>query len=172
VSILREKFPEIRVRVVNAVDPMTLQPMSEHPHGLADRDFDAIFTGDKPSTFASHGYPWLNHLLTYRRTNHDDLHAGGYEEVETTTAPFDIVVRNDLDRFQLVEEAIDRVPLPGPVAADAKQAIRDELIEHAEYIREHGKDLPEIRNWNWKRGVVERGGTRALSSLLESRRVR
>jgi xylulose-5-phosphate/fructose-6-phosphate phosphoketolase len=149
VSIVREHFPDLRVRVVNVVDLMTLQPASEHPHGLADRDFDTIFTKDKPIIFAHHGYPWLIHRLTYRRTNHDNLHVRGYKEEGTTTTPFDMVVRNDLDRFHLVADVIDRVPKLGPVAAYAKQAIRDKLIEHAEYIRAHGEDMPEIRNWRW-----------------------
>ena len=148
-SMLREYFAELRVRVVNVVDLMTLQPASEHPHGLLDRDFDTIFTKDKPIIFAYHGYPWLIHRLTYRRTNHDNLHVRGYKEEGTTTTPFDMVVRNDLDRFHLVADVIDRVPKLGPVAAYAKQAIRDKLIEHAEYIREHGEDLPEIRSWRW-----------------------
>jgi xylulose-5-phosphate/fructose-6-phosphate phosphoketolase len=156
VSILRGHFPELRVRVVNVVDLMTLQPASEHPHGLPDRDFDTIFTKDKPIIFAYHGYPWLIHRLSYRRTNHANLHVRGYKEEGTTTTPFDMVVRNDLDRFHLVADVIDRVPKLGPVAAYAKQAIRDALIEHAEYIREHGEDLPEIRNWRWNPGVGER----------------
>jgi len=154
VSILREQFPELRVRVVNVVDLMTLQPTSEHPHGLPDRDFDTIFTRDKPVIFAYHGYPWLIHRLTYRRTNHENLHVRGYKEEGTTTTPFDMVVRNELDRFHLVADVLDRVPKLGPAAAYAKQAIRDKLIEHAEYIREHGEDLPEIRNWRWTAGVV------------------
>jgi xylulose-5-phosphate/fructose-6-phosphate phosphoketolase len=154
VSILREHFPELRVRVVNVVDLMTLQPASEHPHGLPDRDFDTLFTRDRPTIFAYHGYPWLIHRLTYRRTNHDNLHVRGYKEEGTTTTPFDMVVRNDLDRFHLVADVIDRVPKLGPVAAYAKQAIRDKLIEHAEYIRAHGEDLPEIRDWRWDPGVV------------------
>ena len=148
--LLREHFPELRVRVVNVVDLMALQPASEHPHGLSDRDFDSIFTRDKPIIFAYHGYPWLIHRLTYRRTGHTNLHVRGYKEEGTTTTPFDMVVRNDLDRFHLVDDVIDRVPKLGPVAAYAKQAIRDKLIEHAEYIREHGEDLPEIREWRWQ----------------------
>jgi len=154
VSMLRRQFPELRVRVVNVVDLMTLQPTSEHPHGLPDRDFDTIFTRDKPIIFAYHGYPWLIHRLTYRRTNHDNLHVRGYKEEGTTTTPFDMAVRNDLDRFHLVADVIDRVPKLVRVAAYAKQAIRDKLIEHAEYIRENGEDLPEIRNWRWTSGVV------------------
>jgi len=153
VSILSEQFPQLRVRVVNVVDLMTLQPRSEHPHGLSDRDFDTLFTRDKPVIFAYHGYPWLIHRLTYRRTNHDNLHVRGYKEEGTTTTPFDMVVRNDLDRFHLVADVIDRVPKLGPVAAYAKQAIRDKLIEHAEYIRARGEDLPEVRNWRWTPGA-------------------
>ena len=149
VLLLREHFPELRVRVVNVVDLMTLQPESEHPHGLSDRDFDTIFTPDKPIIFAYHGYPWLIHRLAYRRTNHANLHVRGYKEEGTTTTPFDMVVRNDLDRFHLMADVIDRVPKLGPVAAYAKQAIRDKLIEHEQYIREHGQDLPEIRDWRW-----------------------
>jgi xylulose-5-phosphate/fructose-6-phosphate phosphoketolase len=150
VQLVREHFPELRVRVVNVVDLMTLQPESEHPHGLSDRDFDTIFTRDKPIIFAYHGYPWLIHRLAYRRTNHRNLHVRGYKEEGTTTTPFDMVVRNDLDRFHLVADVIDRVPKLGPVAAYAKQAIRDKLIEHAHYVREHGEDLPEIREWRWE----------------------
>jgi len=149
VLLLREHFPELRVRVVNVVDLMTLQPESEHPHGLSDRDFDTIFTRDKSIIFAYHGYPWLIHRLAYRRTNHHNLHVRGYKEEGTTTTPFDMVVCNDLDRFHLVADVIDRVPKLGPVAAYAKQAIRDKLIEHAHYIRKHGEDLPEIRDWRW-----------------------
>jgi len=154
VSILREHFPQLRVRVVNIVDLMTLQPHTEHPHGLSDRDFDTLFTRDKPVIFAYHGYPWLIHRLTYRRTNHENLHVRGYKEEGTTTTPFDMVVRNDLDRFHLVADVIDRVPKLGPVAAYAKQAIRDKLIEHAEYIRKRGEDLPEVRNWRWTPDAV------------------
>jgi xylulose-5-phosphate/fructose-6-phosphate phosphoketolase len=150
VSILRREFPDLRVRVVNVVDLMTLQPTSEHPHGLSDRDFDAIFTTDKPILFAYHGYPWLIHRLTYRRTNHRNLHVRGYKEEGTTTTPFDMAVLNDLDRFHLVSDVIDRVPKLGAIAAYAKQAIRDKWIEHRQYIREHGEDLPEVRNWRWE----------------------
>jgi len=149
VSILREQFPDLRVRVVNVVDLMALQPTSEHPHGLSDRDFDTIFTRDRPIIFAFHGYPWLIHRLTYRRTNHRNLHVRGYKEEGTTTTPFDMAVLNDLDRFHLVADVIDRVPKLGPQAAYAKQAIRDKLIEHRQYIRAHGEDLPEVRDWRW-----------------------
>ena len=146
---LREFFPELKVRVVNVVDLMTLQPESEHPHGLADRDFDTIFTRDKPIIFAYHGYPWLIHRLTYRRTNHGNLHVRGYKEEGTTTTPFDMAVLNHIDRFSLVADVIDRVAKLGPVAAYAKQTLRDRLIEHKQYIHEHGEDMPEIRDWRW-----------------------
>jgi len=150
VLLLREHFPALRVRVVNVVDLMTLQPRSEHPHGLSDRDFDTLFTRDKPILFAYHGYPWLIHRLAYRRTNHHNLHVRGYKEEGTTTTPFDMVVRNDLDRFHLVCDVIDRVPKLGAKAAYTKQAMREKLTEHALYIREHGEDLPEIRSWQWE----------------------
>jgi xylulose-5-phosphate/fructose-6-phosphate phosphoketolase len=152
VLILREQIPDLKVRVVNVVDLMTLQPESEHPHGLSDRAFDAIFTRDKPIIFAYHGYPWLIHRLTYRRTNHDNLHVRGYKEEGTTTTPFDLAVMNDIDRFHLVEDVIDRVPKLGPVAAYGKQLIRDKLIEHKQYIYEHGEDLPEVQQWAWRGG--------------------
>ena len=150
VSILREQFPDLKVRVVNVVDLMALQPETEHPQGLSDRDFDTLFTRDKPIIFAYHGYPWLIHRLTYRRTNHANLHVRGYKEEGTTTTAFDMVVLNDLDRFHLVADVIDRVPKLGPMAAYAKQAIRDKLIEHRQYIHVHGEDLPEVRNWRWE----------------------
>lgn len=149
VSILREMFPVLRVRVVNVVDLMTLQPESEHPHGLSERDFDSIFTADKPIIFVYHGYPWLIHRLAYRRTNHSNLHVRGYKEEGTTTTPFDMAVLNDIDRFDLVMDVIDRVPKLGSRAAYGKQAMRDKLIEHTQYIHEHGEDMPEIRNWRW-----------------------
>ena len=150
ISILREHVPELKVRVINVVDLMKLQPPSEHPHGLSDADFDSLFTKDKPIIFAFHGYPWLIHRLTYRRTNHDNLHVRGYKEEGTITTPFDMCVLNDLDRFHLVGDVIDRVPGLTTRAAYAKQALRDKLIEHKHYIREHGEDLPEIRNWKWR----------------------
>ncbi|PYO57680.1 MAG: phosphoketolase [Candidatus Rokuibacteriota bacterium] len=149
VSLLRQHVPELRVRVINVVDLMRLQPAEEHPHGLSHRDFDALFTTDTPIIFAYHGYPWLIHRLTYRRTNHKNLHVRGYKEEGTTTTPFDMAVRNDIDRFHLVADVIDRVPKLGTVAAYAKQAIRDKLIEHAQYIVAHGDDLPEVRDWKW-----------------------
>ncbi len=149
VELLRTFFPELKVRVINVVDLMMLQPRSEHPHGLSDKDFDVLFTADKPILFAYHGYPWLIHRLTYRRTNHKNLHVRGYKEEGTTSTPFDMVVMNDLDRFHLVADVIDRVPQLGSKAAYAKQAIRDKLIEHKQYVTKHGEDLPEVRNWKW-----------------------
>ena len=149
VDILRQHFPDLKIRVVNVVDLMTLQPKTEHPHGLSDKDFDSIFTTDKPVIFAYHGYPWLIHRLTYRRTNHENIHVRGYKEEGTTTTPFDMVVLNDLDRFHLVGDVIDRVPKLGYVAAYAKQFIRDKLIEHKHYVTTYGEDMPEIQNWKW-----------------------
>ncbi len=150
VRLLRENLPELKVRVVNVVDLMRLQPESEHPHGLSDRDFDGLFTKDRPIVFAFHGYPWLIHRLTYRRTNHENLHVRGYKEEGTTTTPFDMVVKNDLDRFHLVMDVIDRVPSLGSRVAHLKQKMTDHLVEHRAYIAEHGEDMPEIRDWRWK----------------------
>ena len=149
VSLLREYAPELKVRVVNVVDLMRLQPEEEHPHGLSDRDFDTLFTTDKPVIFAYHGYPWLIHRLTYRRTNHGNFHVRGYKEEGTTTTPFDMAVLNEIDRFHLVADVIDRVPKLGTMAAYAKQAISDRLIDHAQYIAEHGDDMPAVRDWQW-----------------------
>ena len=149
VDLLRTLIPDLKVRVINVVDLMKLQPESEHPHGLSDKEFDILFTRDKPIIFAFHGYPWLIHRLTYRRTNHDNLHVRGYKEEGTTTTPFDMTVLNDLDRFHLVSDVIDRVPRLGSHAAYAKQAMQEKLIEHKQYIVEHGEDLPEVRNWKW-----------------------
>jgi len=149
VKLLRKFVPGLKVRVVNVVDLMALQPPSEHPHGLSDPDFDALFTADKPIIFAFHGYPWLIHRLTYRRTNHGNLHVRGYKEEGTTTTPFDMTVLNDLDRFHLVNDVIDRVPHLGSAMAYVKQAIRDTLLNHKAYIRKHGEDMPEVRDWKW-----------------------
>jgi xylulose-5-phosphate/fructose-6-phosphate phosphoketolase len=149
VTLLRHYFPDLKIRVINVVDLMRLQPASEHPHGLSDKEFDLLFTTDKPIVFAFHGYPLLIHRLTYRRTNHPNLHVRGYKEEGTTTTPFDMVVRNDLDRFHLVADVIDRVPTLRARAAYVQQAIRDKLIEHKQYIAAHGEDMPEIRNWKW-----------------------
>jgi len=151
VDILRDKIPDLKIRVVNIVDLMTLQPREEHPHGLRDRDFDDIFTTDKPVIFAYHGYPWLIHRLAYRRTNHKNLHVRGYKEEGTTSTPFDMVVMNDLDRFHLVADVVERVPRLRQRAAYVKQYVRDRLIAHKEYIRQYGEDMPEIRNWKWTR---------------------
>ncbi|WP_333841129.1 phosphoketolase family protein [Pelomicrobium sp.] len=149
VTLLRRYVPALKVRVVNVVDLMTLQPQEEHPHGLSDREFDGLFTTDKPIIFAYHGYPWLIHRLTYRRTNHKNLHVRGYKEEGTTTTPFDMAVRNDLDRFHLAMDVIDRVPKLGYAAAYAKQALRDKLIDHRHYIERHGEDMPEVLDWTW-----------------------
>ena len=149
VSILREQLPELKIRVVNVVDLMKLQPQSEHPHGLSDAAFDALFTKDKHIIFAFHGYPWLIHRLTYRRTNHDNLHVRGYKEEGTITTPFDMTVRNDLDRFHLVMDTIDRLPQTGDRGIALKQQLKAKLIEHKRYIDKYGEDMPEIRNWKW-----------------------
>jgi len=152
VELLRQHLPDLKVRVINVVDLMTLQPENEHPHGLPDREFDALFTTDKPLIFAYHGYPWLIHRLTYRRSNHKNLHVRGYIEEGTTTTPFDMAVLNRLDRFHLVEAVISRVPKLANVAAYAAQHVRDKLIEHKNYIRKYGEDMPEIREWKWPSG--------------------
>ena len=149
VELMKTFFPELKVRVVNIVNLMALQPPGEHPHGLSDARFDALFTTDKPIVFAFHGYPWLIHRLTYRRTNHSNLHVRGYKEEGTTTTPFDMVVLNDLDRFHLVLDVIQRVPLPAERAEPASREMHERLRKHREYIERHGEDLPEIRNWKW-----------------------
>ena len=149
VDLLRQQVPELKVRVVNVVNLMTLQPSEEHPHGLNDKDFDTLFTTDKPIIFAFHGYPYLIHRLCYRRTNHKNLHVRGYKEEGTTTTPFDMAVLNDLDRFHLISDVIDRVPRLGYKAAHLKQFARDKLIEHKQYIHRYGQDMPEILNWKW-----------------------
>ena len=148
-SILREHVPELKIRVVNVVDLMRLQPESEHPHGLSDSEFDALFTLDRPIVFAYHGYPWLIHRLTYRRTNHGNLHVRGYKEEGTTTTPFDMVMLNDLDRFHLVIDVIDRVPGLGGRAAHLRQDMEDRRLRARAYTREHGEDDPAIRDWVW-----------------------
>jgi xylulose-5-phosphate/fructose-6-phosphate phosphoketolase len=164
VELLRGFFPALKMRVVNVVDLMKLQPATEHPHGLNERDFDALFTKDKPIIFAFHGYPWLIHRLTYRRTNHKNLHVRGYKEEGTTTTPFDMVVLNDLDRFHLAGDVIDRLPQLGARAAYSKQELRDRLFDHKQYVCTHGDDMPQIRNWKWgdaaigSRVVADTGG--------------
>jgi xylulose-5-phosphate/fructose-6-phosphate phosphoketolase len=149
VSILRAHLPALKIRVVNVVDLMRLQPPSEHPHGLSDEDFDALFTRDKPVIFAFHGYPTLVHRLSYRRTNHANIHVRGYKEEGTITTPFDMTVLNELDRFHLVIDTIDRLPQTGAPGQQLQQHLRDKLVAHREYICEHGEDMPEIRNWRW-----------------------
>lgn len=149
VAILRERIPEIKIRVVNVVDLMKLQPEAEHPHGLSDSDFDSLFTTNKPIVFAYHGYPTLIHRLTYRRTNHHNLHVRGYKEEGTITTAFDMTVLNDMDRFHLVSDVVDRLPQLGSRGNYLKQLMQNKLIEHKEYIHEHGEDMPEIRNWKW-----------------------
>ncbi len=142
-------MPDLRLRVVNVVDLMTLQSPSQHPHGLSDRDFDSLFTRERPVIFAYHGYPYLIHRLTYRRTNHDQIHVHGFQEKGTTTTPFDMAVMNELDRFHLAIAALDRLPKLSLDATRAKQQFRHKLIEHARHVREHGEDMPEIRDWTW-----------------------
>ena len=149
VDILRRNLPDLKIRVVNVVDLMTLQPSTEHPHGLPDREFDSLFTADKPVVFAFHGYPWLIHRLTYRRTGHGNFHVRGFKEEGTTTTPFDMTVLNDLDRFHLAGDVIDRVPRLRNIAAHIKQDLRNKLFEHKRYVVKHGDDMPEIRDWKW-----------------------
>ncbi|MDD5704486.1 MAG: phosphoketolase family protein [Kiritimatiellae bacterium] len=149
VSILRQHLPDLKVRVVNVVDLMKLQPQGEHPHGLSDEQFDALFTKDKHVIFAFHGYPWLIHRLTYRRTNHHNIHVRGYKEEGTITTPFDMTVLNELDRFHLVMDTIDRLPQTGKRGSALKQQLEKKLVEHKRYINEHGLDMPEIRDWKW-----------------------
>jgi xylulose-5-phosphate/fructose-6-phosphate phosphoketolase len=149
VDLLRTHLPDLKVRVVNVVDLMTLQPATEHPHGLSDREFDSIFTPDRPVIFAFHGYPWLIHRLVYRRSCSDRFHVRGYKEEGTTTTPFDMAVLNDLDRFHLAGDVIDRIPrLRG--AGHVKQFLRDRLVEHHQYVRTHGEDLPDVEGWRWR----------------------
>ena len=148
-AILRERLPELKVRVVNVVDLMRLQPDTEHPHGLPDHEFDALFTLSRPVIFAYHGYPWLIHRLTYQRANHQNLHVRGYKEEGTTTTPFDMVMLNDLDRFHLVIDVIDRVPGLAETAAHLRQEMVDTRLRARAYTREHGEDVPEVRDWTW-----------------------
>jgi len=148
-ALLRRHFPDLKVRVINVVDLMRLQPQSEHPHGLSDAEFDAVFTTDTPVIFAYHGYPWLIHRLTYRRTNHDYLHVRGYKEEGTTTTPFDMVMLNDLDRYHLVMDVIDRVPGLAAHAGHERQLMVDQRLRARAYTRENGEDDPEVRAWTW-----------------------
>ena len=148
-AILRERLPELRVRVVNVVDLMRLQPESEHPHGSSDVEFDSLFTTDRPVVFAYHGYPWLIHRLTYRRTNHANLHVRGYKEEGATTTPFDMVMLNDLDRFHLVKDVIDRVPGLAARASHLRQEMVDRRLEARAWTRAHGEDHPDVRDWTW-----------------------
>jgi xylulose-5-phosphate/fructose-6-phosphate phosphoketolase len=150
VSILRERIPELKIRVINVVDLMTLQSANEHPHSLSDEDFDYLFTLNKPIIFAFHGYPWLIHRLTYRRHNHGNLHVRGYKEEGTTTTPFDMVVLNDLDRFHLVIDVLNRVNVVKELSENLKQEMLDKLEEHKKYITQYGEDLPEVQNWKWQ----------------------
>jgi xylulose-5-phosphate/fructose-6-phosphate phosphoketolase len=168
VSILREHLPDLKVRVVNVVDLMKLQPPSEHPHGLSDADFDALFTADKPVIFAFHAYPWLIHRLTYRRTNHGNIHVRGYKEEGTISTPFDMTVRNDLDRFHLVMDTLDRLPQTGISGVQLKQRLLVKLVEHKQYIEQHGEDLPEIRNWQWGALHVGKLGVTSPDISLQS----
>ena len=153
VQILKHYIPDLKVRVVNIVDLMTLQPKEHHPHGLSDREFDALFTRDKPVIFAYHGYPWTIHRLTYRRTNHDNIHARGYNEEGTTTTPFDMTVLNGLDRYHLVQGVLDRLPKVKSANIGLMQAMEGKLLEHRAYIRAHGQDMPEILGWKWEQGL-------------------
>jgi xylulose-5-phosphate/fructose-6-phosphate phosphoketolase len=149
VSILRQHLPGLKIRVINVVDLMKLEPELEHPHGLSDADFDALFTADKPIVFAYHGYPKLIHQLTYRRTNHENMHVRGYKEEGTITTYFDMTVLNDLDRFHLVQDVINRLPQLGADGVKLKRLMKDKLIKHKKYIDLHGMDMPEILNWKW-----------------------
>jgi len=148
-DLLRQHFPDIKIRLVNVVDLMTLQPSSEHPHGLSDREFDSMFTTDKPVVFAYHGYPWLIHRLTYRRGGHNNFHVRGYKEEGTTTTPFDMTVLNSLDRYHLAGDVVDRVPRLQRIGADFQQLMRNKLVEHKQYVCEHGDDMPEVKDWIW-----------------------
>jgi xylulose-5-phosphate/fructose-6-phosphate phosphoketolase len=148
-DILRRELPDLKVRVVNVVDLMRLQDANEHPHGLTDSEFDGLFTDDRPVVFAYHGYPWLIHRLTYRRKGHTEWHVRGYKEEGTTTTPFDMVMLNDLDRYHLVIDVIDRVPSLGSAQAGLRQRMQDARIRARAWTREHGDDIPEVRDWTW-----------------------
>jgi xylulose-5-phosphate/fructose-6-phosphate phosphoketolase len=158
VDLLRKHLPELKIRVVNVVDLMTLQPKDQHPHGISDAEFDGIFTSDRPVIFAYHGYPYLIHRLTYSRKNHANMHVRGFMEEGTTTTPFDMVVLNRLDRFHLTMDVIEWVPGLASKAAHVTQHLRDKLIEHRAYIDEHGEDMPEIQNWSWPHRTAARAG--------------
>jgi xylulose-5-phosphate/fructose-6-phosphate phosphoketolase len=149
-QLLRHHLPQLGVRVVNVVDLARLLPREEHPHGMSDREYDALFTPDKPVIFAYHGYPWLVHRLAYRRSGHPNLHVRGYKEIGTTTTPFDMVLRNDLDRYRLVMDVIDRVPGLAVTAAAVRQRMEEVRLRHHGWIREHGVDLPEVAEWSWQ----------------------
>ncbi|WP_408605445.1 phosphoketolase family protein [Legionella tunisiensis] len=155
VSILRAELPHIKIRVINVVDLMKLQPAHEHPHGLSDDDFDLLFSQDKPVIFAYHGYPWLIHRLTSNRTNHNNLHVKGYREEGTITTPFDMTVLNELDRFHLVLEVLNHLPHSGSKEQKLIEKTKIKLLEHQQYIRQHGQDLPEIRDWKWDSSIVQ-----------------
>ena len=158
VSLLRKHLSDLKIRVVNVVDLMTLQPKDEHPHGITDAEFDELFTTDRPVIFAYHGYPYLIHRLTYNRKNHDNMHVRGYNEEGTTTTPFDMVVLNRLDRFHLAMDVIERVPGLGSKTAHVQQHFRNKLIEHRNYVDQHGEDMPEIQNWSWPNKTTIRPG--------------
>ncbi len=166
VDLIRTHLADVKVRVINVIDLLKLEPHTEHPHGMVDQDFDDLFTRGKPVIFAYHGYPWLIHRLAYRRTNHDNFHVRGYKEEGTTTTPFDMAVRNDMDRFHLVADVIDRLPALAPRAGHVKQWLRDKLIEHRQYINRHGDDMPEIRNWRW--GGAKSPATRHTSTEADN----
>ena len=159
VDLLRDLLPDLRVRVVNVVDLMRLQDEREHPHGLSRADFDSLFTKDRPVIFAYHGYPWLIHRLTYRRTNHDNFHVRGYTEEGTSTTPFDMTVLNQVDRYDLAMDVIDRVERLQGTSGPARDHLRNKIIEHRMYVRTHGEDLPEIRDWQLSPGTGPRVGT-------------
>ncbi len=149
VTLLRQYVPDIRIRVVNVVDLMALQPPSKHPHGISDEHFDGLFTTDKPIIFAFHGYPWMIHRLTYRRHGHDNLHVRGYKEEGTTTTPFDMTVLNQLDRFQLAFDAILRIPRLASIVERENDRLESSLQQHKSYVMQYGEDMPEVRNWKW-----------------------